>query len=154
MAALSHDLSGVVLPHDTFGNHLDASGNTIDLELEKKNFYAAGNVLAEIWSKTVINKHPVHCEVLKSGSVLLPDEVDAKWIAEHVRQHRYGYQIVKCLKGHCCKPFKTIWPQIFPKRFLPPPAIYQYGPSGLEIVEPSDYLQNPKKFKFASLQQR
>ena len=41
MVPLSHDLSGVVLPHDTFGNHLDSSGNTIDEQLEEKNFYAA-----------------------------------------------------------------------------------------------------------------
>ena len=38
MAPLSHDLSGVVLPHDTFGNHLDANGNTIDENLEMDNF--------------------------------------------------------------------------------------------------------------------
>lgn len=34
MAPLSHDLAGLVLPHNHFGNHLDNSGNTIDVELE------------------------------------------------------------------------------------------------------------------------
>ena len=38
MAPLSHDLAGIILPHDTFGDHLDGSGNTIDQELEEKNF--------------------------------------------------------------------------------------------------------------------
>ena len=37
MAPLSHDLAGVILPHNSFGNHLDDSGKTADLELEKKN---------------------------------------------------------------------------------------------------------------------
>ena len=68
MAPLSHDLSGVILPHNTFGSHLDGNGNTIDEELEKRNFYAAAEVLSEIWSKTVINKHPVQCEVIKKES--------------------------------------------------------------------------------------
>ena len=154
MAPLSHDLSGVVLPHDKFGNHLDANGNTIDLELEMKNFYAAADVLAEIWSHTVINKHPVHCEVLKKGSDLKPEDLDEIWNAQHVHQHRYGYQIVKCLDQNCCKPFETNWLDFFPKRFLPPPAVYQYGPRGLEIVEPSVYFKTPKKYKFAALPQR
>ena len=154
MAPLSHDLSGVILPHDTFGNHLDSSGNTIYPELEKMNFYAAGDVLAEIWSRIVINKHPVHCEVLKTGSDLKPEDMNETWNTKHVRQHRYGYQIVKCLDQNCCEPFETNWLNIFPKRFLPPPAVYQYGPRGLEVVEPSIYFQNPKKYKFATLPQR
>ena len=36
MAPLSHDLAGIILPHDSYGNHLDESGKTIDVELEKK----------------------------------------------------------------------------------------------------------------------
>ena len=38
MAPLSRELAGVILPYDSFGNHLNASGKTIDDELEKKNF--------------------------------------------------------------------------------------------------------------------
>lgn len=144
MAPLSHDLSGVILPHDTFGNHLDASGNTIDAEMEEKNFYAAGDVLAEIWSQTVINKHPVHCEVLKKGSKLEPEEPDAAWIVEHVRQHRYGSQIIKCLIPTCCKPFETNWLTIFPKCFLPPPAVYHYGQVDLKWWNHLYILKPPK----------
>ena len=29
-APLSHDLAGIILPHDSFGNHLDSSGKTIN----------------------------------------------------------------------------------------------------------------------------
>ena len=36
MASLSAALAGVVLPHDHFGSHLDDSGNTIDIDLERK----------------------------------------------------------------------------------------------------------------------
>ena len=78
----------------------------------------------------------------------------------HVRQHRYGLQIVKCLDSKCCKPFQTNWRKIFPKGFLPPPAIYKFGTSGLEVVEPSVYFADQQKFanqtkyRFATLQER
>ena len=38
MAPLSHDFAGIILPHDSYGNLLDESGKTIDVELEKKFF--------------------------------------------------------------------------------------------------------------------
>ena len=55
MSPLSHDLAGVILPHD-----LDSSGKTIDEDLEKKkNFFKAAEVLSDIWSNNVIDGHPV-----------------------------------------------------------------------------------------------
>ena len=56
---MSKDTSGIILPFDTYGNHLDASNNNIDDELEVRNFKAAGDVLAGIWSESVIDDHPV-----------------------------------------------------------------------------------------------
>ncbi|CAF4134016.1 unnamed protein product, partial [Rotaria sordida] len=41
MAPLSHDLAGLNLPHDHFGSHLNESGVTINIELEKLNFRKA-----------------------------------------------------------------------------------------------------------------
>lgn len=38
MAPLSKELSGLILPHEYYGTHLDANGKTIDPELEKKKF--------------------------------------------------------------------------------------------------------------------
>ena len=35
MAPLSHDLAGLLLPHDHYGNYLDSSGKTINIKLEK-----------------------------------------------------------------------------------------------------------------------
>ena len=35
-APLSHDLAGVILPHDNFGSHLDSQGNTVHYDLEIK----------------------------------------------------------------------------------------------------------------------
>lgn len=50
MAPLSRKLSGLIIPHDRFGSHLDEQRRTIDEELEKENFAFAGETLAEIWS--------------------------------------------------------------------------------------------------------
>ena len=122
--------------------------------MERKNFYASAHVLKDIWSQTVINNYPVICQVLETGSELIPEEPDAFWVFRHVRQHRYGLQIVKCLDESCCGRFETNWLNIFPERFIPPTAVYQYGATGLEIVEPSVYLKEPRKYKFATLPQR
>ncbi|CAF2913796.1 unnamed protein product [Rotaria sp. Silwood2] len=59
LAALSQDLTGLVLPHDYFGTHLNVSGLTVDAEVEKENFKATGEVLAEIWSMDMIDRNPV-----------------------------------------------------------------------------------------------
>ncbi|KAF2890364.1 hypothetical protein ILUMI_15809 [Ignelater luminosus] len=55
MAPLSRDLCGLIIPHNVCGTHLDARGRTIDKVLEKKNFEAAGRILAEVWDRTVID---------------------------------------------------------------------------------------------------
>ena len=54
MAPLSRELAGVILPHDTFGSHLDSSGRTIDKELEKRNFEKAGSVLTTLHSTDIL----------------------------------------------------------------------------------------------------
>ena len=57
-APLSHDVAGVILPHDTFGTHLDEKGDAMDKDLEIENFAHAGKILSDIWSHTVIDGCP------------------------------------------------------------------------------------------------
>ena len=52
------------MPHETYGSHLNNNGQTIDKELELKNFEAAGNTLADIWRNLVIDGHPVLAEYI------------------------------------------------------------------------------------------
>lgn len=75
MAPLSRELAGLVLPHESCGSHLDNNGRTIDDDLEKKNFQKAGEVLAEVWQKTVIDSHPVIAEFVQNEEVSVDDEV-------------------------------------------------------------------------------
>ena len=72
-------MAGVILPQETFGSHLDNSGNTIDIDLEEKNFMAAADIISDIWSKTVID---VQCEAVKKGSEFIPEEASAKWLSQ------------------------------------------------------------------------
>lgn len=61
-APLSRELAGLILPHDHFGTHLNNSAVTIDKNLEGKNFEYAGQTLAEVWNKMVIDGYPVVAE--------------------------------------------------------------------------------------------
>ena len=98
-APLSKDTAGIILPFDTFGNHLDASNKTIDSELEIKNFEAAEKILAEIWSQSIIDNHPVVASYTsppeKEQSKVLFHKTE-EWKSQHVCQSQYMLQIVKC----------------------------------------------------------
>ena len=154
MAPLSYDMAGVILQHDSYGNHLDESGKTVDLELEKQNFFKAVEVLSRIWSNTVIDGHPVDSQALPQGQEYVPSTPDAQWVANHVRQTRYNLQIVKCRNTACCEPFQTNWMNVFRDRFFPTPAVYKYKSNGQVAVEPSIYVKNPKKVGFVRLTKR
>lgn len=91
MAPLSQELAGVILPHDTFGTHLDSKGSTVDLNLEKDNFKRAGEVLAEIWSAVTIDGHEVMSQYIDPDTNIssVPDITDEKWYMEHVSESQY-----------------------------------------------------------------
>lgn len=133
MAPLSKELSGVVLPHDHYGTHLDAQGRTVDTELEQQNFRFAGETLAEIFSSVVIDEHQVFSEFIDSKC----SEIDktqllqksAIWMAEHVRSSQYMLQIVKCTNRSCCPEFRSAYQHYIQRRFLPAPVPLCYTPS-------------------------
>jgi hypothetical protein len=63
-APLSNKLTGLILPNDHFGRHLNERGLTIDGDLEKKHFQFAGNILAEIWSQLTVDNFPTVAEFI------------------------------------------------------------------------------------------
>lgn len=95
MAPLSRALSGVILPHDHFGSHLDGSGHTIDADLELKNFQFAGEILAEIWSELRIDDFNVTAEFIPSGESVSEPVIctDYYWYSNHVRESQYFLQV-------------------------------------------------------------
>lgn len=136
MAPLSRELAGVILQHDRFGTHLNAQGETIDEELERKNFQFAGQTLAQIWSEMVIDKHPVIAEYIspENSETDASDLIkkDAKWKSLHDQTSQYFTQIVKCRKEECCgKPRSNIF-ELFPDfTFMPPPIALEQNDSGV-----------------------
>ena len=154
MAPLSRELSGVILPHDSYGSHLNASGKTVDADLEKRNFAKAAQTLAEIWSQVVIDGHTIHAEFVDSDDgVMEAQEPDINWVAQHVRQSQYLLQIVKCTNPQCCRPMRSSWLEYFPQRFLPGPVVMSHDDRGL-YVPPPDQQVTERKAHFTSLAQR
>lgn len=107
MAPLSRELSGVIIPHDHFGSHLDSRCQTIDETLEKRNFEYAGNVLAEIFSNVVLDSHPVCAEYISPKEKEAEDELEEEeeeadvsskpsqlWYSIHVRESQYFLQVI------------------------------------------------------------
>ena len=86
LSPLSHDLAGLILPHDHFGTHLNESGLTENAGLELENFKRTGDVLAEVWSMNVLDEYPVLAEYIQPSSML--DEQwkmsDSKFTLSHI----------------------------------------------------------------------
>lgn len=120
MAPLSRELSGLILPHDHYGSHLDENGRTIDEEMEQNNFAYAGKTLAEIWNSLNIDGYPVTATYVDSGE---PDSLgyDLDWYSKHVQESQYLLQIVKCEEKNCCSPARSGLFRILKGRFIPPP---------------------------------
>ena len=126
MSPLSHYIARVVLPHENFGSHLDSQGYTIDVLLEKKNFFHCSQALADIWLHRDIGGYKVDCTALPVGKEFTTPEVSPSWVARHVQQSHYVLQIVKCQDRNCCEPFKTNCLSFFPERFVPSSACHKY----------------------------
>ena len=145
MYHLSKELSGVVLPAETFGSHLN-NGKTIDEGLEERNFEAAGKVLAEIWDNMVIDEHEVKAEyvAMKPTEDITDFNVSATYKSRHLFQTQYMTVALKCDDRECCSPPKTIIHKFFPGKRIPPliPVTHtQAGPVAIPLT-PDVYKQD------------
>lgn len=106
MAPLSNELTGLILPHDHYGNNLNESEVSTDADLEKKDFKFAGITLAEIWSQVIVDNFSTVTEFIDpTKSELLENQLlsrDHKWYDVHARTSQYSTQIVKCTDNKCC----------------------------------------------------
>lgn len=82
-----------------------------------------------------------------------PDEPNAQWVANHVRQSQYFMQIVKCSQPDCCRPWRSSWNAFFPQRFLPGPVVLSQADEGLCIPD-ADEVSAATQIYFTSLAQR
>ncbi|CAF1529023.1 unnamed protein product, partial [Didymodactylos carnosus] len=118
MAPLSNQLTGLILPHDFYGSHLDDNGETVDDILEIRNFERAARY----------EPPPDH-----DDDELAMVHVNLQWCAKHVQQSQYLLQIVKCNDLKCCKQFRSSYNIIFGQRFLPPPLPFKHEKMSMSI---------------------
>ena len=144
----------MVLPADTYGSHLH-NGETIDENLEKKNFEAAGAALAEIWNGLVIDGKVLVSEYIAEevDQETKDFEVSAVYKSRHIIQTQYMTIVLKCDDRSCCSPFKTAIARFFPGRRIPPliPVKFtSFGPVALDL-EPNVHQ---KQLNFLDVFQR
>ena len=94
MVPLSKALAGLVIPHDSYGSHLNESGETIEPELEKKNFKVAGNILSQIWGELVLDGKSVTAEYVEN-ELIITDGYDEQWVFKHYRISQYMLQVMQ-----------------------------------------------------------
>ena len=97
------------------------------------NFEGAGEVLASVWSETVIDSYPVVAEYQRPGNKIEFADLDQQWIDCHVRQSRYLLQIVKCKNLMCCKARRINYEDVIGSRFLPAPVPMKVTPKGPSV---------------------
>lgn len=147
-------MSGVILPHDHFGSHLDDQRRTIDEDLELQNFQYAGEVLADVWSPLVVDGHPTVAEYIKPSQSELPVENILKksqsWMDRHVNTSQYFTQVVKCSDLECCDLPRSSYFKCMNTRFLPAPLPMTYTSEGVRIPSLSS-ICDPAKGRFPRL---
>ena len=106
MTPISDEIAGVLLLHNSFGNHPHSSGKTADCELEK-NFLKTAWIPAEVWPKTVTHDHRVDAEPLPFEKMYVLGTVDAAWGKKHVQQSQCSIQISKWTDSNYWKKLQT-----------------------------------------------
>ena len=154
MFPLSKELTGVVLPHDTYGNHLDSAGKTIDTDLEMKNFEAAGGALCSLWNDLEIDGFKTVAEYIKDPPSTEIQEFVAspEFRRDHVFETQYMCVYMKCKDRSCCSPFITNVEVFFPHRRIPALIPIKRTECGIEALDPFDISQ--AKFEFLPLGER
>ena len=94
--------------------------------MEQKNFAHAGSILAEIWSKTVIDKYEVVAKYISPEKAEYNEKSSLYTMIgsgekNHVRESLYMLQIVKCEDRNCWSIPRSSYFNLIIDHFLPPP---------------------------------
>ncbi|CAF1527501.1 unnamed protein product, partial [Rotaria sordida] len=126
-------------------NHRDDFGHLVKLQ-EK-----AGEVLAEIWSNTIIDSHPVMTSYVNiSLTSQTSSYINEQWCDRHVVQSQYTLQIVRYDSKTRCDEWRSKFPKIFPPYFLSP--LVPFARNSSDLVSAANDSK-PRKF-YGSLFQR
>ena len=155
MYHLSKELTGVLLQHDTYGSHLDNAGKTVNEDLEKRNFEAAGKTLASIWSNLQIDGFPTVAEYVDEAPAenIKSYVPSAAFRSNHIFETQYMTVYLKCDDVACCSPFVTNVQAFFPHRKIPPLIPIKRSEFGVVALERSENI-NESKVEFLPLGER
>ena len=155
MYHLSKEMTALVLPYETFGSHLNKGGETVDEDLEKKNFKAAGEILAEVWNNLVIDNYGVKAEFIEEPSKdeTLNYTVTPYYRSRHILETRYMTIYLKCDDLACCSKPRTSVASFFPGRRIPALIPIHHTPTGPMPMELTPDI-NKKVISFPSLAMR
>ena len=157
MAPLSRELTGVIFDHQHYGTHLNSKKETVDIELEKRNFAYAGKALASLFDSMpsrgrAIGGYDVHAHWVDPMTTdERPDipAVSEEWKVNHMLRSRYFVMMRKCSDPTCCTPYRSPFKKVLPSGFLPSPRVYSHNTDGdLVLCKPGDV---GKAVKYASL---
>ena len=130
-------MAGVILPHDTFGTHLDGQGRTVDIDLEKQNFEAAGQVLAEVFGNITVDGYDVNARYVGEPPVTqLFSDPGGKYRNRHVFESQYFTVVLGCDDTNCYPVKRTCVDSFFPGRRLPaliPIIKTEMGPVAMKV---------------------
>ena len=157
MAPLSWELIGVIFEHEHFGRHLNSAKETIDVDLEKKNFAYAGKALADLWQRMPENGRSIGgydvdsrwVDPVSSEQEVHIPELSEEWRVSHMLRSRYFVMYKKCHDNSCCSPYRSPILKRLPSGFLPAPRVFKHNNEGhLSIVPLNEVC---KEVKYASL---
>ena len=139
MAPFSKVLTGFLLDHKHYRSHLNSQKQTINEQLEIKNFKHAGKRFAKLFDHMVYDKHrtfvryvdpPARRGIQELPNSCKPVNVSADWIQSHVVCSKYLVQIIACDIPTCCpnRPshLKKLLRPSLPNGSIPPPMKLQH----------------------------
>ena len=127
------------------GTHLDSSRKTIDTNLEKRNFKVAGDILAKVWEKIVLENFLVVADYVENAAKD-PVDLNEKPISVYCRISQYLLQKVRCNDSKCCGDFRTTWKSVFSSHFLPASIPVEQIPEGPAVPSVSDVKASDRFF--------
>ena len=87
----------------------------------RKTFAAAGDILAEVWSQSVIDSYTVVAEYLSPTENICEAMIfmeGEEWKAKHFMQSQCMSQIVRYNDITCCDKWRTNYSAFFPWRYM------------------------------------
>ena len=151
MAPISKKLCGIALDHQSLGSHLDSNNKTVDVELEKRNFAAAGNILSEIFSEGLIDGYICDCKyvppISKQEKINKFQDYNEEWMDKHVTHGYHSLIYMKCNDNTCCRPFRSNILDILPKKKYPAAVYFQHDRGTIKLGK--QYKDPPDGIHFA-----